>query len=180
MLPLLGYLVFFIVVASTVIYTWSVSWQSSKGHSLQNIFTLIDEHIHRSFTSLLGYPMLLLAISFILLYRYGGFPPAAWLELYHAWPYLPILLQQGSRPAVILLFVQATCWFIAWVTFGAMTLLTVNHIISSKFFDPKTPTFYHKPPKSPQASTLPPHIYENTNRRGEVHPRPFQGTAMAS
>jgi drug/metabolite transporter (DMT)-like permease len=173
MLPLLGYLGGCLVVVGTIIHTWCVSWQSSKVHSLQNVFTRIDEHIHRSFTSLLGYPILLLAISFILLYRYGGFPPAAWLELYHSWPYLPILIQQGSRPAVILLLVQATCWFIAWVTFGAMTLLTVNHIISSKLFDPKPATVRHLPQKPTHTSNLPPHIYENTNRTGEVHPRSY-------
>src|SRR6266487_3724630 len=88
MLPLQGYFGGCLVVVGTIIHTWSVSLHSSKGRSLQNVFTLLDEHIHRSFIRLVGYPLLLLAISFVLLYRYGGFPPSAWLELYLIWPHL--------------------------------------------------------------------------------------------
>jgi hypothetical protein len=131
MLPIQGYLGGGLVVVGTIIHTWGVSWRSSKGRSFESAFTLIDQRIHRSFISLVSYPLLLLGISFVLLYRFGGFPPAAWFELYRIWPNLSTLLQQGNSTFVVLLFVQAICWFIAWVTFGTMVILTIYHIVSS-------------------------------------------------
>jgi hypothetical protein len=164
MLPLLGYLGGCLVVVGTIIHTWSVSWHSSKGRSLQNVFTLVDEHIHRSIISLVGYPLLLLGISFILLYRYGGFPPAAWLELYHLWPDLSNLEQQGRGTAVILLFVQVGCWFIAWVTFGTMVLLTAQHIVSSLLFSPRTPPSQRALQQLPNPSNVPSYVHEQRKR----------------
>jgi drug/metabolite transporter (DMT)-like permease len=167
MLPLLGYLGGCLVVVGTVIHTWSVSWHSSKGRSLQNVFTLVDEHIHRSYISLVGYPLLLLGISFILLYRYGGFPPAAWLELYHLWPDLSNLEQQGRGTAVILLFVQAGCWFIAWVTFGTMVLLTTQHIVSSLLYSPGKPPSQRVLQQLPNPSNVPSYVHVHEQRKRE-------------
>ena len=167
MLPLQGYLGGCLIVVGTIIHTWSVSLHSPKGRSLQSVFTRLDEHIHRSFIRLVGYPLLLLAISLVLLYRYGGFPPAAWLELYLIWPHLSSLLQQGSGAAVVVLFVQAVCWFIAWVTFGTMVLLTAYHIISSIFFGPKVPPLQHTlytPQQAPNAPSVQAFVHEERKR----------------
>ncbi len=169
MLPLQGYFGGCLVVVGTIIHTWSVSLHSSKGRSLQNVFTLLDEHIHRSFIRLVGYPLLLLAISFVLLYRYGGFPPSAWLELYLIWPRLSGLLQQGSGTAVVLLFVQAVCWFIAWVTFGTMALLSAYHIISSLLFGSKIPLLQPTrptPQQLPHTASVPSFVGEGSVYRG--------------
>ena len=166
-LPLLGYLGGCLVVVGTIIHTWSVSIDSSKGRSLQNVFIRLDEHIHSSFISLVGYPLLLLSISFILLYRYGGFPPPAWLELYLIWPRLSSLIQQGSGAAVVLLFVQAVCWFVAWVTFGTMVVLTTYHVIFSLCFSPKIPPSQHTLQQMPNTLSVPHFVGEGNVYRGE-------------
>ena len=154
MLPVQGYLGGGLVVVGTIIHTWGVSWRPAKGRSLESAFTSIDHRIHRSFVSLVSYPLLLLGISFVLLYRFGGFPPAAWFELYRIWPNLSTLFQQGNNTFVILLFVQAVCWFIAWVTFGTIVILTISHIVSSIVSGSKVPPFQpHLGEASPTPTT---------------------------
>src|SRR2546421_3084679 len=143
MLPIEGYLGGGLVVVGTIIHTWSVSWRPAKGRSLESTFTLMDLRIHRSFISLVSYPLLLLGISFVLLYRFGGFPPVAWFELYRIWPNLSTLSQQGNGTFVVLLFVQAGCWFIAWVTFSTMVILTIYHIVTSMLTRTKKPVYHH-------------------------------------
>ena len=160
MLPVQGYLGGGLVVVGTIIHTWGVSWRPAKGRSLESAFTSIDHRLHRSFISLVSYPLLLLGISFVLLYRFGGFPPAAWFELYRIWPNLSTLFQQGNNTFVILLFVQAVCWFIAWVTFGTMVILTIYHIVSSAISRREKPVVqqlpqYPKHPKRPEYPEYP-------------------------
>lgn len=150
-LPLQGYLGGGLVVVGTIIHTLSVSWRPNRARSFESAFTLLDQRIHRSFISLVSYPLLLLGISFVLLYRFGGFPPGAWIELFRIWPNLSMLLQQGNGTFVVLLFVQASCWFIAWVTFSTMVILTIYHIVSSLLFHPSTPV-HHQPPQHSGAS----------------------------
>ena len=142
-LPLQGYLGGGLVVVGTIIHTFSVSWRPNKARSFESAFTLLDQRIHRSFISLVSYPLLLLGISFVLLYRFGGFPPVAWFELYRIWPNLSTLSQQGNGTFVVLLFVQAGCWFIAWVTFSTMVILTIYHIVTSMLTRTKKPVYHH-------------------------------------
>ncbi len=144
-LPLQGYFGGGLIVVGTIINTLSVSWGPNRARSFESAFTLLDQRIHRSFISLVSYPLLLLGISFVLLFRFGGFPPIAWFELYRLWPGLSALLQQGNGTFVVLLVVQASCWFIAWVTFSTMVILTIYHIVTSMISRPKTLPTYHQP-----------------------------------
>ena len=130
----------------TIIHTLSVAWHPNRTRSFESPFTLLDQRIHRSFVSLVSYPLLLLGISFVLLYRFGGFPPGAWIELFRIWPNLATLLQQGNGTFVVLLSIQAICWFIAWVTFSTMVILTIYHIVISLLFRPRI-TVHHQPPQ---------------------------------
>jgi drug/metabolite transporter (DMT)-like permease len=145
-LPLQGYLGGGLVVVGTIIHTLSVAWHPNRTRSFESPFTLLDQRIHRSFVSLVSYPLLLLGISFVLLYRFGGFPPGAWIELFRIWPNLATLLQQGNGTFVVLLSIQAICWFIAWVTFSTMVILTIYHIVISLLFRPRIPV-HHQPPQ---------------------------------
>jgi len=145
-LPLQGYLGGGLVVVGTIIHTLSVAWHPNRTRSFESPFTLLDQRIHRSFVSLVSYPLLLLGISFVLLYRFGGFPPGAWIELFRIWPNLATLLQQGNETFVVLLFIQAICWFIAWVTFSTMVILTIYHILISLLSRPRVPV-HHQPPR---------------------------------
>jgi len=145
-LPLQGYLGGGLVVVGTIIHTLSVAWHPNRTRSFESPFTLLDQRIHRSFVSLVSYPLLLLGISFVLLYRFGGFPPGAWIELFRIWPNLATLLQQGNGTFVVLLSIQAICWFIAWVTFSTMVILTIYHIIISLLSRPRIPV-HHQPPQ---------------------------------
>lgn len=142
-LPLQGYLGGGLVVVGTIIHTFSVSWRPNRARSFESAFTLLDQRIHRSFVSLVSYPLLLLGSSFVLLYRFGGFPPGVWIELFRIWPNLATLSQQGNGTFVVLLFVQASCWFIAWVTFSTMVILTIYHIVTSMLARTKTPVYHH-------------------------------------
>jgi hypothetical protein len=72
--------------------------------------------------------VLFLCAEFALLYNLGGFPPRAWLDLYALWPNLGNLAGNGQLTNVILLWVQAICWLIAWLASIVMALLIVSYL----------------------------------------------------
>ena len=72
--------------------------------------------------------MLFLGAELALLYSLGGFPPRAWLDLYTLWPHLATLAQNGQTSYIILLWVQAICWLVAWLASILMALLIVSYL----------------------------------------------------
>lgn len=76
---------------------------------------------------LIGF-VLFLCAEFALLYNLGGFPPRAWLDLYALWPSAGKLAGNGQLTYVILLWVQAICWLIAWLASIIMALLIVSYV----------------------------------------------------
>ena len=72
--------------------------------------------------------MLFLGGEFALTVQPRGFPPRAWLDLYTLWPNLATLAQNGQTSYVILLWVQAICWLVAWLASILMALLIVSYL----------------------------------------------------
>ncbi|HLX38931.1 MAG TPA: hypothetical protein VKR42_00270, partial [Ktedonobacteraceae bacterium] len=130
-LPPIGYLGGGLVVIGAVIHTTGIALPSTEKRLRKSISTTQRRQpkqlyyvkpiaITIAFT-------LFLAAEFALLYSLGGFPPRSWLALYRLWPHLSTLAQSGQTTFVVLLWVQAICWLIAWLASILMALLIVSY-----------------------------------------------------
>src|SRR5690242_4980769 len=124
-LSLEGYLGGALVVIGVLIHTWGTVEQSvviptsdCREQSLSLPATpyvlYAIEKRKRSWFNVLVMPLLYGSIGIFLLYRLGGFPPAAWSMLYLHWSQLAVLFQQGYSITVTLLIMQASFWLLAW------------------------------------------------------------------
>jgi drug/metabolite transporter (DMT)-like permease len=119
-LPIQGYLGGGLVVVGAIIQTWVTSQQGQQATTLRRYLAF---HNYR-LVGIIGLPLLLLSLGFLLLYGLGGFPPKPVQELLALWPMLPTLSNQGQKTFVFLLWVQVGCWVIAWLAFGIIGVLT--------------------------------------------------------
>jgi hypothetical protein len=131
-LPPLGYLGGGLVFIGAMIHTTGIALPSKARYVYK---TVSPSRRQQSKHPLYGKPialfiafMLFLGAEFALLYNLGGFPPRAWLDLYTLWPTLATLAQNGQTSYVILLWVQAICWLVAWLTSILMALLIVSYL----------------------------------------------------
>ncbi len=152
-LPLIGYLGGGIVVTGAVIHTTGMALTSRKkqiGQTAYTPYTTTKQTKHtghtghsasgnqrtRQRTPIYATPVaiiiifvLFLCAEFSLLYSLGGFPPRVWLDIYMLWPNLANLAGNGQLTYVILLWVQAICWLIAWLASIVMALLIVSYLV---------------------------------------------------
>lgn len=124
-LPLDGYIGGGLVVAGVLIHTWGTAEQPGSGITLHQRFSLLGQQLQSSWIGVLGYPLICFATGLFVVHRLGGFPPAAWRELYRLGPMLLSLVQQGQGVAVSLLVAQAISWLIAWGALIVIGLLAI-------------------------------------------------------
>ncbi len=131
-LPPLGYLGGGLVFIGAIIHTTGIALPAkeqfthkavSANRRQQSIYPLYVKPV-----ALLSAFMLFLGAELALLYSLGGFPPRAWLDLYTLWPHLATLAQNGQTSYIILLWVQAICWLVAWLASILMALLIVSYL----------------------------------------------------
>lgn len=130
-LPLLGYLGGGLVVIGAVIHTIGIALPSTEKRLLKSISTTQRRQPKQLYyvkpIAITIVFTLFLAAEFALLYSLGGFPPRAWFALYRLWPHLSTLAQSGQTTFVVLLWIQAICWLIAWLASILMALLIVSY-----------------------------------------------------
>ncbi len=118
-LPLDGYIGGLLVVAGVVIHTWGTVErpQRLRVERMQPVAVRAGQ---TSWFNALIYPMVCSLVGVLLVYKLGGFPPAAWYELASVSPQLPGLLQGAHRVDALLLLGQSFSWLLAW---GALIAL---------------------------------------------------------
>ncbi len=131
-LPPLGYLGGGLVFIGAIIHTTGITLPAKKRHTHKTVSPNRRQQSNHPFyvkpIAFLVAFMLFLGAEFTLLYSLGGFPPRAWLDLYTLWPNLANLAQSGQTSYVMLLWVQAICWLIAWLASILMALLIVSYL----------------------------------------------------
>ncbi len=108
-LPLDGYIGGFLVVAGVLVHTWGTVERPPRVRR-----TLAVSAGQTSWFNALVYPMVCSLVGVLLIYKLGGFPPAAWFELAGIAPQLPMLLQGAHRLDALLLLAQSLSWLLAW------------------------------------------------------------------
>ena len=108
-LPLDGYIGGFLVVAGVLIHTWGTVERPPRTERLVAVSAG-----QTSWFNALVYPMVCSLVGVLLIYKLGGFPPAAWFELANIGPQLPALLQGAHQLDALLLLAQSLSWLLAW------------------------------------------------------------------
>jgi len=137
-LPLNGYLGGVLVVVGLVIHTWSTMERPLRTVR-QGQMALFTENLavrRLSWFNALVYPLLCCGLGMFLVYRLGGFPPAAWSQLYQHWPQLTSLVQQGQGFMVGLLLAQSLCWLLAWGTLVTIVGVTLYRVLNKLLTEP--------------------------------------------
>jgi drug/metabolite transporter (DMT)-like permease len=131
-LPPLGYLGGGLVFIGAIIHTTGIALPAKERLTHKTVsLNRRQQSIHPFYVKsivLRSAFMLFLGAEFALLYSLGGIPPRAWLDLYTLWPNLATLAQNGQTSYVILLWVQAICWLVAWLSSILMALLIVSYL----------------------------------------------------
>jgi Permeases of the drug/metabolite transporter (DMT) superfamily len=141
-LPLNGYLGGALVVAGLVIHTYGTAEQPVREGQRQQLVALFIENRENlaarrtSWFQALVYPLLCCGLSVFLLYRLGGFPPMAWLQLYTLWPQLASLAQQGQGVALGMLIAQSLCWLLAWGTVILLIGVALYRVLNKLLTEP--------------------------------------------
>ena len=118
-LPLDGYIGGLLVVAGVMIHTWGTVERPQRLRVVRTQ-SLAGSALQTSWFNALVYPMVCSLVGVLLVYKLGGFPPAAWFELASVSPQLPGLLQGAHRLDTLLLLGQSLSWLLAW---GALIAL---------------------------------------------------------
>jgi drug/metabolite transporter (DMT)-like permease len=126
LLPLNGYLGGGLIVAGALIHTWGMAERPRRVPSRTRKLSFEGDRATGPLIPQkarpwggIGYPLLCCAVGSFILYKVGGFPPLAWVELYRISGQLLLIVQQGEGLALALLTAQALSWLVAW---GVMLL----------------------------------------------------------
>ncbi len=136
-LPLVGYIGGGLIVAGTLINTWSTTVRHpATTTSFQHRLALAGQYMHSSLLVTLVYPAICCCAGLFIVYRLGGFPPAVWYELLRMGPQLSSLVHAGRGMDVFMIVAQSASWFIAWVSLFVLACLATYRALEKLFVPP--------------------------------------------
>ena len=140
-----GYIGGGFIVVGTLINTWGTAQRPVSMLTMRQRLASIDTYLQTSLLGTLGYPLLCSCLGIVIVYKLGGFPPAAWRTLYHLRAQLPVYLHQ-EPVSLLLLCAQALSWLVAWLSLSSMGMLTTYRALGRLFFTSHAPMPVRKSP----------------------------------
>jgi drug/metabolite transporter (DMT)-like permease len=143
-LSLDGYLGGALVVMGVLIHTWGTIERPVVVPATGQLPQLIDtpyalytlEQRKKSWFNVLIMPLICGCVGVLLVYRLGGFPPAAWSMLYLHWSQVSVMFQQGNSTTAILLIMQAFFWLLAWCALIVIVGVVLYRVLDKLMSEP--------------------------------------------